>query len=95
MKIKEQAKKIWEDHKCIICYVAGVAAVTATNMIISNGKTSSRDLHFTPKKIPEFPVEMSIKEIKEVLSKVEGAKIYDALIVVRNGVEDLFVRKAS
>ena len=98
MKIKEKAEVIWEENKEVICYLAGVtagvlasAATLAVILKVASVKTAGSHV-FTPAK-PEFN-EKSIKEIKEIFTKVEGAKIYDALIVTVNGVTKMFTRTA-
>ena len=41
---------------------------------------------------PMFPDSMPISEIKQVLSKIEGAKFVDALITDVNGIQELIIR---
>lgn len=92
MKIKEKAKEFWEENKCSICIAAGGAIAITAMAITAKIIADPGAIVFTKLKNPEFPLEMSIEEIKEQLSKVEGVKFYDSLVAVRNGVSSLFIR---
>lgn len=91
MNIKEKTKKIWEDHKCFICYSAGV--VVAAGGILAVQKILGKDgVTFVKMKKPMFSIEMPISEIKEALSKMDGVVFYDSLVATINGATRLYIR---
>lgn len=92
--IKEKAKKFYEDHKLLIGYVAGATVAITSMWILEKISHKSGGKTFYPNKKAEFPIEMPVAEIKDALRKVEGAKIYDALLVTRGKITSMFVREA-
>ena len=90
-------KDIWNEHKVAIC-VAGTVVVGATIAMVTKTKAPVakvvETLSFTKSANPMFPIEMPIAEIKEIASKMEGMRIFDAVMLVDEikGDAHLFVR---
>lgn len=92
---KEKIKSLWEENKGFICLVGGIVV---GGVIVGAVKNSSlrRALKnvvvFAEETVPTFPSDMPIQEIKDALSKVEGAKFMDALVSVIDGRTRIYIR---
>lgn len=98
----EKIKRSFEEHKEIYIGVA-VGTLLATGVFLGakiqrkiDIKTLAKSLEdaaiFTKSVEPMFPDTMSILEIKEALTKIEGAEFFDALVVTVNGIQSLIIR---
>ena len=90
MNTKEKAKKIWEDNKGVICFTAGVVVATTAIIIMTKIKHVPGSITLDPTS-SEFAGK-SIAEIKDAVSKIKGAEIFDAVIVKIGNAAKLHVR---
>lgn len=96
-----KVEKVWNEHKGIICFVGGTALVIVGGRYLKHLKKLSALNHLVQKegtailtdvKLPMFPNNMPIPEIKAALDKIEGAKYFDALAATFNGENIIFIR---
>ena len=100
--LKEKIQRSFEEHKDI--YIAvGVGLAVGVGVLIGAKVQRKIDIKaltkgledaviFTKSAEPMFPVTMSIAEIKEALTKIEGAEFFDALVANVNGRQSIIIR---
>jgi len=96
--LREKVKSIWNEHKEVICFVGGGLVVGVVAIGLSKSATRKilkRSIVLQKAADARFPVNMSVAEIKEVISKIEGAKIFDAVAADIGGGGYLFIRSNS
>lgn len=99
--LKKKIEKVWKDHKGVICFVGGTALVIVGSRYLKHIKKLNVLNHLVQKeditilskvKLPMFPDDMPIPEIKAALDKIEGAKYADALVALVDGKKTLYIR---
>lgn len=97
--LKRKFKKSFEENRDQIIVAGVFITLMGTGYVL--GRKHQKALNVkniknvvTLKKVaePMFPTNMPISEIKDILSKVEGAKFFDALVTNIDGVQRLIVR---
>lgn len=96
---KKQMQKKFEENQEIFVIGIGVSIALGTGFIL--GRKYQRELAKQAMKgvmtlsdeiNPLFPLTMSIAEIKEAISAMDGAKFMDAIVVDINGVQRIMTR---
>lgn len=96
MTTKEKIKNFWDRNKKVIIFGA-IASAVGTVLLLKPKKEEVDSESMVWKKDPdstsEFPLEMPVSEIKEKLRSDDRTKeLYDALIVVREDYNRMYVR---
>lgn len=96
--LREKFERSFEEHKNI--YIAvGIGTLLATGVFIGSriqSKIFAKELNGMLRLVKEvdplFPVTMSIPEIKEAISHIDGATFMDALVTNVDGVQSIITR---
>ena len=95
---KNKIKRSFDEHKEM--YIAfGVGALVGIGFALGQRyqtvliNNNLRNVAMFKKVVnPMFPNTMPIGEIKEILTQIEGAEFFDALVTNVNGVQSIIVR---
>lgn len=92
---KEKIKSLWEEHKGIICLIGGMYI---GGFVVSNVQRWKLDQVLKNSLVlkeavnPMFSPETTLPEIREALSKIDGARVMDAIAANVNGKNHIFIR---